>query len=217
MPAIFRRKLRYVLKGRNPKGVWEELGEYDKKVNVTDVLDVIEEYREKGYDYFRLDVYTEDGKYVRREWSRKYAPRRAEDSVEKALDVLSKMEEIKEKLKKALGVKEMDPLDVLATLMYYEELKKKAVELLAPTIRSSGSELGEIVSFLKTLTELKTMLPTAPPQMPTTATTTFMPLPATQHAVEEKAGEIESEILAKVQEKLKPPCAEEKCTEVSTG
>jgi hypothetical protein len=202
-----------VLKGRNPKGVWEEIDVYDKPVSSADIAEVIDEYREKGYDYFRLDVYDSKGRYVRREWSRKYPAKKSEDALDSLLEKLTKYNDVVEKLKKALGIKELDPLDVVATLMYYEELKKKLAEVVTP--KEGG--LREVEEFLKLLKALREVGLVGTPTAPTTPTATPTAVPATPKPAEAKAEELEEAILREVEEKLKPPCAEEKCVEGEVG
>jgi hypothetical protein len=211
------KKLRYVLKGRNPKGVWEELGEYDSKVNLTDVLDVIEEYREKGYDYFRLDVYTEDGRYVGREWAKKYPVRRREEDLDSFFEKLAKLGELKEKVMKALGIKEFDPADVIANIIYWEEVKKKLAEIVPKT--GELGEIGEIIQLLRALRELGSGLTTVAPatQAPTTASSTPTPPSNLITTPESEVERVAEEIITNVEKRASIPCPREKCVEGESG
>jgi len=217
--GIFNKGYRYVLKGRNSKGEWEDLEEYDKPVKTSEIADLLYEYRDKGYDSFRLDCYDKNGKYIKRLWVRNFPKRTRVDDFSLAFEQLIKIEEVKKKLKEALGIKEYEPEDLIANIIYWEEMKKKLSE-----IAGSSGGLGEIGEFLKLLKELQGLgvgVSTQSTPQPSTTTnvsqSTSTPT-ATPMVVETHiADQLVNDIMTKVNEKLKevttPPCAKEGCEE----
>jgi len=213
--GLFSKGYRYVLKGRNPKGEWEDLEEYDKPVKTSEIADLLYEYRDKGYDSFRLDCYDKNGKYVKRLWVRNFPKRTRVDDFGLALEQLIRIEEIRKKLKEALGVKEYEPEDIIANIIYWEEMKKKLGELV-----SSGSGLGEIGEFLKLIKELQGLgLGVSAQSTPQPSTTTNVSQSATTPVIVEThiADQLVNDIMTKVNQRLKevttPPCVKERCEE----
>jgi hypothetical protein len=217
--GIFNKGYRYVLKGRNPKGEWEDLEEYDKPVKTSEIADLLYEYRDKGYDSFRLDCYDKNGKYVKRLWVRNFPKRTRVDDLSLAFDQLIKIEEVKKKLKEALGIKEYDPEDIIANIIYWEEMKKKLSEIASS---SSGlGELGEILKIIKELQGLGVGVSTQSIHQPSTTANVNQPATtqlSTPVIVETPvADQLVNDIMTKVNEKLKeittPPCDKGECEE----
>jgi len=215
---FFRKNYRYVLKARNPKGEWEELGEYSQYIGVSDIMDIINEYREMGYTSFRLDVY-DGSKFVKRAWTRTY-PKKEERKGGWTIDDLIKLSELQQKIKEALGIKEIEPQDIIANIMYWESIKEE----LAKRIKTSTPE-DEISGFLKLLSSLRSLASGLPMTNPTpsgnpsTAPTNSTPPKNLALAsnlppeVEKEVNEILTNAEKKVEDALTPPCMKEKCEE----
>lgn len=208
---ILSKKKRYVLRGRNPQGVWEEIEEFEKPVKSSEVMDILLEYKEKGYDSFRLDVYGADGKFEKRLWVRNFERKAKEGDLTSFVEQLKKYKEIRETLKDLLGIKEYNPEDIVATFIYYEELKKQLANIVNP----NKSELSELIEIIKALSSLQGILQQQ--QSPSSSTTTSpqqnMMTPK-EDKLDEIANKIYDEAMKKVEEALMPPCMKEKCPEV---
>ena len=145
---LFRRK-NYVLKARCD-GQWEDVAEFDKKVNFSDVKDVIDEYREEGCDFFRLVEYP-GGKAV---WAKSYKKRRKEGGIEQVRQLLEEVQKLREDLKQLLGIKDMTPEDLIANIMYWDSIKEMIAKKLANQLQrqeTSGGSLKELEEVFELL------------------------------------------------------------------
>jgi len=207
LPSLFKR-YRYVLRGRNPQGVWEDLGEYDKPITLAEVSDVVMEYREQGYTTFRVDVYDRNDKFVKRLWTRTYPKKNDSSDRKLTLDDIKKYAEAIKTVKDALGIKDLDPEDVIANIIYWDTLKEKLAEKLKTV--GGGGELKEFLDLLNALRGIQ--LPTTVQAPNPTSAPTPQPSNVKPVVVENKEKLVEdlvSKALEETDKVLQPPCVEE--------
>lgn len=123
VPLPFKlKKTKYVLKARK-YGTWEDIEEYDKKVSLGEIGDLIEDLRSEGYDYVRLEELDDQGRRVKLHWSKPLKPRGR-----KLKETLSEITETVEALKairEAFKDESQDPYVVLAsTVSMLESFRK---------------------------------------------------------------------------------------------
>jgi len=107
----------FVLKAYNAQtGEWEEIDSYNEPKKLSELKDIIEEYKEDGYTRFRLE--DSQGKKV---WVRYY--KTAEDAIRKnAMSVVNQVEQLTEVVNKLVdainklkGENKVDPNEILAS------------------------------------------------------------------------------------------------------
>ena len=168
----FGKKTKFVLKARKD-GKWEDLGEFETKVSLLDVRDVIDSALDDGYDAFRLEEVTEDGKRVRIAWTKYYKSKRnskeddeikdtvksvVKSSVDTVASVLSTavsslattfVDAIKKM--KEMEVEKPDIATIIAEYLYAEELLRKLAQRYAQSSGSHEDEFERVMRFLMLL------------------------------------------------------------------
>lgn len=116
------RRHRFVLKARR-EGVWEEITEYDRYVGMSEISDVLDDLREEGYDYVRLDEVDEEGRKVKVVWSKKWSKRGS--GVQRAVNEIKEYAELLKTIKEALKGEETDPFAAIASAVSFLETFRK--------------------------------------------------------------------------------------------
>ena len=157
---FFRKKPhKYVLKARKD-GVWEEINEYDRYVSMSEVSDILDELKEDGYDYVRLDLINEEGKIIKTAWSKKWKPRGK--FVQKAISEIKEYVEFIKAFKEALKTEEADPFAVMASAVSFLETFRKICDNYP--ILCGREKVGEdklIESLLMKIIEARLGMPIA--------------------------------------------------------
>ena len=123
VPLPFKlKKTKYVLKARK-YGSWEDIEEYDKKVSLGEIGDIIEDLRSEGYDYVRLEEVDEEGRRVKLHWSKPLKPKGKK--LKETLEEISETVEALKAIKEAFKDEGQDPYVVLAsTVSMLESFRK---------------------------------------------------------------------------------------------
>ena len=123
VPLPFKlKKTKYVLKARK-YGSWEDIEEYEKKVSVSEVSDVIEDLRSEGYDYVRLEEVDEQGRRVKLHWSKPLKPKGKK--LKETLEEISETVQALKAIREAFKDESQDPYVVLAsTVSMLESFRK---------------------------------------------------------------------------------------------
>jgi hypothetical protein len=123
MPLPFKlKKTKYVLKARR-YGTWEDVEEYDKKVSVSEVSDIIEDLRGEGYDYVRLEEVDDQGRRVKLHWSKPLKPKGKK--LKETLEEISETVQALKAIKDAFKDEGQDPYVILAsTVSMLESFRK---------------------------------------------------------------------------------------------
>ncbi len=127
---LFRfKKKKYILKARIKEGNvsrWESIAEFNHKVSLEEVRDIIDSYLDEGYDAFRLDEYTVDNKFVKMHWFKSYKN-------------VKKKEE-----------------NILAQFIAYETLKKELLaKLQSAGVVTGEDDFDKLLTFLDKLSRLQ--------------------------------------------------------------
>jgi len=123
VPLPFKlKKTKYVLKARK-YGAWEDIEEYDKKVSLGEIGDLIEDLRSEGYDYVRLEELDDQGRRVKLHWSKPLKPRGRK--LKETLDEINETVQTLKALKDAFKDESQDPYVILAsTVSMLESFRK---------------------------------------------------------------------------------------------
>jgi len=210
------KKYKYVLKARAPSGVWEDIEEYDKPVSYAEVSDTIEDLRDRGYTYVRLEKRDGD-RLVKLLWSKRFATAQAVRNPSKMTleDFATLMKQVRE-LKEVLGIKEMSPEDALANALYWRNVWRELVEEAKKEVGGGKSDLREVLDILSSLRGFQ--LPQQPLPQPQPQTQAPKPqsvwvmenLPEdVEREVNELLGRAESKTVEEAKDLLSPPCVKE--------
>jgi len=123
VPLPFKlKKTKYVLKARK-YGSWEDVEEYDRKVSLGEIGDLIEDLRSEGYDYVRLEEVDEQGRRVKLHWSKPLKPKGKK--LKETLEEISETVEALKAIREAFKDESQDPYVVLAsTVSMLESFRK---------------------------------------------------------------------------------------------
>jgi hypothetical protein len=123
VPLPFKlKKTKYVLKARK-YGSWEDIEEYDKKVSLGEIGDLIEDLRNEGYDYVRLEELDDQGRRVKLHWSKPLKPKGKK--LKETLDEISETVQALKAIKDAFKDENQDPYVILAsTVSMLESFRK---------------------------------------------------------------------------------------------
>jgi hypothetical protein len=123
MPLPFKlKKTKYVLKARK-YGSWEDIEEYDKKVSLGEIGDLIEDLRSEGYDYVRLEEVDDQGRRVKLHWSKPLKPKGKK--LKETLEEISETVEALKAIREAFRDDSQDPYVILAsTVSMLESFRK---------------------------------------------------------------------------------------------
>jgi len=134
--GIKRYKPPFRLMGKNLDGEWEELEEYEEKKSLSDVKDVVEEYRDQGYYAFRLQ--DSKGRVV---WYKAYRrDKKTGMSVDDVLEMAKKYKALKEALSELSGER-VDPFEVLASqVSMFTSIRKFCEQFPEICSRGTGGE-----------------------------------------------------------------------------
>ena len=164
MPWLFKKKTKFVLKARNREtGKWENIEEYDYKVNYSEVKDFLESLHEDGYDCFRLEETTEKGRRVKLHWTKCIKPKQKKE--QSPFEILKQYKEMKKTLKELVQEEfgeKPSIYEIIADWLAEEELKKKVLAKLREygLVGESGKKgglLGDIGEILEILTLLRSL------------------------------------------------------------
>lgn len=161
------KKGRYILKGRNIEtGQFEDLEEYDHPVSKLEIRDVLEEYIENGYDYFRLEKVKPDGSREKLLWAKKVRNANPKEKAKSMIEELASQVKVITELKKALnslGDSGMptNPADLGAMIAYQAKVLQAVAQALAPFLKpyigggNGGGDKNELKEFLEVINMLK--------------------------------------------------------------
>jgi len=209
---LFRKKpSKYVLKARK-EGVWEEINEYDRYVSMSEVSDILDELKEDGYDYVRLDLINEEGKIIKTAWSKKWKPRGK--FVQKAISEIKEYVEFIKAFKEALKTEENDPFAIMASAVSFLETFRKVCDNYP--VLCGKEKMGEdklIESLLMRIIEARLGMPMAsnpasnpaPPPAFSPAPTSIPNIPIAPE-IAEKFNKIVEESMKKASELITTEC-----------
>jgi len=119
------RRHRFVLKARR-EGVWEEITEYDRYVGMSEISDVLDDLRDEGYDYVRLDEVDEEGRKVKVVWSKKWSKKTS--GVQRAVSEIKEYAELLKTIREVLKGEESDPFAAVASAVSFLETFRKVCD-----------------------------------------------------------------------------------------
>ena len=202
---------KYVLKARKG-GEWEEINTYDRYVSMSEVSDTLDELKEDGYDYVRLDLINEEGKIVKTVWSKKWKPRGK--MVQKAISEIKEYVEFIKAFKEALKTEEADPLAIMASAVSFLETFRKICDNYP--VLCGKEKMGEdklIENLLMRIIEARLGMPIASNPAPNPAPAPITnPAPASipnisvSPEVAEKFNQIVEESMKKASELITTEC-----------
>jgi hypothetical protein len=220
---IKKKPTKYVLRARKD-GVWEDIAEYDRYVGMAEISDVLDNLKEDGYDFVRLELVDEEGKRVKIAWSKKWKPRGK--MIEKAVSEIKEYVEFIKAFKEALKTEENDPFAVMASAVSFLETFRKVCDNYP--VLCGKEKMGEdrlIENLLMRIIEARLGMPISsnPTSNPAPAPT-FNPTPASipnipvSPEVAEKFNQIVEESMKKASELITSECQVlQKCEEGLSG
>jgi len=151
MPLPFKlKKTKYVLKARK-YGTWEDVEEYDRKVSLGEIGDLIEDLRSEGYDYVRLEEIDDQGRRVKLHWSKPLKPkgRKLKETLEEISETVQALKAIKEAFKD----EGQDPYVVLASTISLLESFRKICDTYPALCGKESSTNDPILQIILSLVQ----------------------------------------------------------------
>jgi len=171
----------FTLKAYNAQtGEWEEIDTFNEPKKLSELKDIVEEYKEDGYTRFRL----EDSK-GQKVWVRYY--KTAEDAIRKnAMSVVNQVEQLTDVVNKLAdtiaklkGESKLDPNEVLASNIAFIQTIQNLCKQ-APWLCGFHESEDKDMMIMQMLMQLLSSGRTAPMQIPAPAPTPSPPPPAQQ-------------------------------------